>query len=172
MIHPGTVYWFTGLSGSGKSTLASLFVGRLRETGRATVLLDGDELRAVLQPEGGHTAAERRVAALRNSRLCRLLAAQGLDVVCATISMFHECHKWNREHLPNYREIYVRVPMAVLEQRDSKGLYARARRAEIADVVGVDIPAEEPLEPDLIIVNDGRLPPAAAVDDIWRTLFP
>ena len=91
---PGTVYWFTGFSGAGKSTLATLFCDRLRGTGRTVVLLDGDRLRDVFGGDLGHSIEDRRRSAMRNSRLCQLLADQGLDVVCATISLFHDCHDW------------------------------------------------------------------------------
>ncbi len=103
---------------------------------------------------------------MRNARLCRLLAEQGADVVCATISLFHEVQRWNRENIPGYREIYLRVPMEELERRDTKGIYAAARRGETCDVVGLDVPAEAPEAPDLVLDNYGSLDVSAAVDRI------
>jgi adenylylsulfate kinase len=166
----GTVFWFTGLSGSGKSTLAREFTNRLRQSGRPVVFLDGDDLRALFDEHRGHGRDDRLAIAMRNGRLCRLLADQGVDVVCATISLFHQCHDWNRAHIASYREIHVRAPLEVLRQRDSKGLYAGAARREVIDVVGVDIPAEEPLRPDLSVDNDGRRPPGDVVTDLWKAL--
>jgi hypothetical protein len=87
---------------------------------------------------------DRRRSAMRNARLCRLLAEQGADVVCATISLFHEVQRWNRENIPGYREIYLRVPIDELRRRDSKGIYAGAQRGDARNVVGLDVPAEAP----------------------------
>jgi phosphohistidine swiveling domain-containing protein len=103
---------------------------------------------------------------MRNARLCRLLAEQGTDVVCATISLFHEVQRWNRENIPGYREIYLRVPIDELRRRDSKGIYARAQRGDARDVVGLDVAAEAPEKPDLVVDNYGALDVATAVDRI------
>jgi adenylylsulfate kinase-like enzyme len=166
----GTVFWFTGLSGAGKSTLAREFTNQLRRDGRTVVLLDGDHLRELFDEHRGHGRADRLAIAMRNGRLCKFLADQGVDVVCATISLFHQCHDWNRAHIDSYREIHVRAPLEVLQARDSKGLYGRAARNEVTDVVGIDIPAEEPLRPDLVVDNDGCRVPADVVTDLWKAL--
>src|ERR1700733_14633488 len=162
----GRVFWITGLSGAGKTTLGRELWSRLRADGRPATFLDGDALRAVIAEDLDHSADHRRRSAMRNARLCRLLAEQGTDVVCATISLFHEVQRWNREKLPGYREIYLRVPMDELRRRDSKGIYARAQRGEEPNVVGLDVPAEAPEAPDLVLDNYGALDVATAVDRI------
>jgi adenylylsulfate kinase len=166
----GTVYWVTGLSGAGKSTLSELLRRRLNERGRPAVILDGDAMRDVMGPAMGHSSPERRTLANRYSRLCRLLSTQGVDVVCATISMFHDCRDWNRTNLQPYVEVYVRVPQEVLASRDPKGIYRRSRAGEAKDVVGIDLNAELPQSPDIIIDNDGRRPPEAVFDELWREI--
>ena len=100
--------------------------------------------RAAIAEDLGHSATDRRRSAMRNARLCRLLAEQGTDVVCATISLFHEVQRWNRENIPGYREIYLRVPMDELRRRDSKGIIRRAQHGDARDIVGIDVPAEIP----------------------------
>jgi len=165
-VSPGRVFWITGLSGSGKTTLGQELASRLRGGGRPVTFLDGDALRSVIAEDLGHSAGDRRRSAMRNARLCRLLAEQGADVVCATISLFHEVQRWNRENIPGYREIYLRVPIAELRRRDSKGLYARAQRGEARNVVGIDVAAEAPEAPDLVLDNYGALDVATAVDRI------
>ena len=163
---PGRVFWITGLSGSGKTTIGRELWSRLRDAGRPVAFLDGDELRPVIAEDLGHSAGHRRRSAMRNARLCRLLAGQGTDVVCATISMFHEVQRWNRKNISSYSEIYLRVPMDELRRRDSKGIYAGAWRGGMRDVVGLDVPAEAPEAPDLALDNYGALDVATAVDRI------
>jgi glutamine kinase len=162
----GHVFWITGLSGAGKTTVGRKLSSRLRATGRPVVFMDGDALRAVIAEDLGHSAENRRRSAMRNARLCRLLAAQGVDVVCATISMFHDVQRWNRENIPGYREIYLRVPIDELQRRDSTGIYAAAERGDVRDVVGLDVPAEAPKTPDLVLDNYGEFDIATAVDRI------
>lgn len=166
----GRVFWFTGLSGAGKTTLGRLFYEHLRADHKAAVFLDGDILREVFGNDLGHSREERLRSAMRNARLCRMLADQGIDVVCATISLFRECQDWNRRNIPGYLEIYLRVPMEVLAKRDAKQLYSRAARGEIRDVVGVDVAADEPLAPEVTVDNDGSRSPAEIAVSLFEKL--
>jgi len=156
-----TVWWITGLSGAGKSTVSRLVRDGLTARGYPALLLDGDVMRVVLGETDGYGPDDRRLA-FTYSRLAREVAKQGIDVICATISMFHAVREWNRGHILRYREIYLRVPMPELEARDPSGLYARARRGEKTDVVGHDGIFEEPGGPDLVIDNYGAVNPADA----------
>jgi adenylylsulfate kinase-like enzyme/phosphohistidine swiveling domain-containing protein len=162
----GSVFWITGLSGAGKTTVGRELWHRLCAAGRPVIFLDGDALRAVIAEDLGHSADNRRRSAMRNARLCRLLAEQGTDVVCATISLFHEVQRWNRANIPGYQEIYLRVPIDELRRRDSKGIYAGAQLGDVRDVVGIDVPAEAPEAPDLILDNYAAMDVATAVDRI------
>lgn len=164
------VFWFTGLAGAGKSTIGRLFFERLRSRCPNAAFLDGDRLREVFGNDLGHTREERIASAMRNARLSKLLSDQGIHVVCTTISMFHSCQAWNREHIPGYREIHVRAPMAVLQARDPHGLYSRAQSGEIGNVVGIDIPAEEPERPDMVLDNDGTRTAGELADLAWNRL--
>ena len=159
---PGRVYWITGLSGAGKSTIGRALAAHLEASGSRVVFLDGDTLRAAVSTDLGYSAEDRRSAAMRNGMLCRMLAEQGLDIVCSTISLFHDVQRWNRENIARYTEIFVRVPLEELKRRDIKGIYADDRRAN-GNVVGLDIAAETPEAPDLILDNHASLEPAQAV---------
>jgi adenylylsulfate kinase-like enzyme len=164
----GLVYWITGLSGAGKTTLAAVLTKKLQARRQKVVHFDGDQLRAIFRMTDVHDSAARLELGFRYSRLCQTVAVQGVDVVCSTISLFPELHRWNRENNPRYAEIYLRVPMAVLKARDDKSIYARAMKGEISNVVGMDIPLVEPVAPDLIIENDGRYTPHEAAELILR----
>jgi len=164
---PGRVFWITGLSGSGKTSVGRELCSRLRAVGHPVIFLDGDALRAAIAEDLGHSAENRRRSAMRNARLCRLLSEQGSDVVCATISLFHEVQRWNRENIPRYHEVYLRVPIDELRRRDTKGIYAAGQRGDLRDVVGIDMPAEFPQAPHLILDNYGELDVNSAVDLIF-----
>src|SRR5579863_9621661 len=143
---PGRVFWLTGLSAAGKTSIGRALSANLRACGRPVIFLDGDTLRAAVSNDLGYSADNRRAAAMRNGRLCRMLAEQGFDVVCSTISLFHEVQRWNRENILRYNEIYVRAPLEELKRRDPKGIYRTAGNTG-ANIVGLDIPAEIPENP-------------------------
>lgn len=149
------VIWITGLSGAGKSTLAQQVVTRLRASGESVVMLDGDELRevfgAVAANAQNHGRPARLLLAMQYAHLCRVIAAQGLTVVIATISLFREVHAWNRANLPGYFEVYLKVPVDELRRRDPKGIYRRFDAGELTDVAGLDLPIDEPEAADWVV---------------------
>ena len=148
------VIWLTGLSGAGKTSIGKEVYRLLQAKRPNVVFLDGEVVRDIMGKNLGYTIADRRVGAMRISRLCRWLDSQGIDVVCATISFFDEVREWNREHIPQYFEVYIRVPFDVLVARDPNGLYRQALAGEIENMVGVDIELPPPANPDLITDND------------------
>ncbi len=115
----------------------------------------------------GFTEAERRKSAMRNARLCALLAKQGFVVVCCTISMFDSVRDWNRANIPGYFEIYVKASMDTLRRRDQKGLYSRQER----DVAGIHFQIEEPKHPDLILENNGEKTPDEQMELLSMTVY-
>ena len=166
----GRVFWITGLAGAGKSAVGRGLRARMLARGQRAVLLDGDEVRLAIAPDLGFSRAERLESGRRNGRLCRLLASQGVDVICATISMFRECHEWNRAHLARYFEVYLRVPMDVLIARDKKGLYSRALAGELSNVSGVDMRVDEPVAADVVVDNDGGIGLDEVVGDVMKQI--
>lgn len=148
------VIWIIGLSASGKTTLATKVVERLRDEGRTVVLLDGDGVRALFNNDVDHTIEGRRLNAQRLSRLTHFLAIQGVDVVAAVLSIFPEWRDWNRENVPEYHEVYLKVDRETLLHRDTKALYSQALAGKLNNVVGVDIDFPEPKSSDLVLDNN------------------
>jgi adenylylsulfate kinase-like enzyme len=148
------VVWIIGLSGSGKTTLSRRVVDECRRSAPNVVLVDGDEVRAMFGDELGHTIADRRKNAERICRLSKFLDDQGIHVVCAILSLFPESREWNRRNLENYYEVFIDTPIADLQSRDSKGIYARYADGKIKDVAGLDLEFKRP-DADLQIENIG-----------------
>lgn len=150
----GRVIWITGLSGAGKSTLAAEIANFLRALGEVVVMLDGDELRevfgAVAANAQNHGREGRLALGFQYAHLCRVIAHQGLTVVIATISLFNEILAWNRANLPDYFEVYLRVPVDELRRRDHKGIYRRFDEGELANVAGLDLAIDEPESADWV----------------------
>ena len=149
------VIWITGLSGVGKTTVAWTLQRLFQQRGRTAVVLDGDAVRqAVGDARCGHDRDSRLVNAYRISRLAGLLAGQGIEVIVATMSLFHEIHRWNRENLPDYFEVFLRASLDTVRRRDPKGLYSRAENGLETNIVGVHLEVEEPLGADMVLDND------------------
>jgi len=148
------VIWITGLSGAGKTTLGLKLKKMLNSQGYPVVYLDGDQLREVFDidadAEGNYNKDFRFLLAMKYARLCRLLSEQGMTVVISTISMFSKVYEWNRKNIPNYFEVYLRVPIDELQNRDSKGVYSNYNSGKLRHVAGLDIDIDEPKSPDLL----------------------
>jgi len=155
-----TCYYLTGLSGAGKTTIGKELYFQLKAHQDNIVYLDGDTLREVFGGQHGHSVEDRKNLAMHYSRLCKMLTDQGIDVVITTISMFTEVRNWNRANIKGYTEIYLKVPMDILIQRDQKQLYSRAIQGEVENVMGVDVEIDAPESPDIILQNDGSKTPA------------
>ena len=173
----GTVYFFTGLAGAGKTTIGSLFYERLRERSPEAVLLDGDQLRGaagdsclttgVVLKEDRYTTEARRNGAYGLFKQCKNLADEGKDVVVCSIAMYSGVRQWNRENIENYKEIYVKVTRETLYRRDQKKLYSSG----VKNVVGVDLPYDEPGHSHVVIQNDGGETPESIVERLEKELI-
>lgn len=148
------VIWLVGMSGAGKTTLGTAMAHLWRARSPGTVLIDGDAIRCLFEQQHGeapYTVDGRRANAERIAALCTWLDAQSINVVCCILSIFPEMRAQNRVRFSRYFEIYLRAPLDVLTQRDRKSLYGPALRGERSNVVGVDIPFQEPTHADLVL---------------------
>lgn len=143
--------WFTGLSGSGKTTLANLLEKNLYAKGRHTYILDGDNVRHGLNKDLGFTEADRVENIRRVAEVAHLMVDAGLIVLVSFISPFRAERRMARELFVEgeFIEVFVDTPLEECERRDSKGLYAKARRGELKNFTGIDSSYESPEMPEL-----------------------
>jgi bifunctional enzyme CysN/CysC len=166
------VLWFTGLSGAGKSTIANLVERRLHALGRATYILDGDNVRHGLNRDLGFTDADRVENIRRVAEVAKLMADAGLIVLVSFISPFRAERRLARDMLAEgeFIEVYVDTPLAEAEKRDVKGLYKKARAGELKNFTGVDSPYEPPEHPE-IRIDTTRITPEAAAEALVDRLM-
>src|SRR5207248_1498715 len=159
------VVWFTGLSGSGKSTIANIVEKKLHALGRHTYLLDGDNVRHGLNRDLGFTEADRVENIRRVAEVAKLMVDAGLVVLVSFISPFRAERRMARELFApgEFVEVFVDAPLAVCEERDPKGLYAKARRGELKNFTGIDSPYEPPESPEIHLRTAESRPEDAAL---------
>ena len=149
----GATVWFTGLPASGKSTVSAAVEAELVRAGRAAYRLDGDNLRHGVCGDLGFTAEDRDRNVRRTAEVARLFADAGLIALVSVVSPYAEARRFARElHERDgvrFVEVFVNTPLEVCEERDPKGLYARAKAGELRGFTGVDDPYEPPLDPDV-----------------------
>lgn len=145
--------WFTGLSGAGKTTIARAVAALLTERGMAHTVLDGDELRATLSADLGFSIEDRAEQVRRTAHLARILGDAGVIPLVALVSPVRADRDAARAlHGPGrFLEIHVATPLEVCEQRDTKGLYARARTGTVPDLTGIGQDYEAPSAPELTL---------------------
>lgn len=168
--HEAACLWFTGLSGSGKSTLTRALEAALVERGVNAYVLDGDNVRMGLNGDLGFAPADRAENIRRIGEVARLFADSGALVLTAFISPYRADRDRVRELLgvgatPRFIEVFVNPGLDVCEERDPKGLYARARSGEIAQFTGISAPYEAPLSPE-IDVDTGALSVEESVEAV------
>ena len=163
---PGVTVWLTGLPSSGKSTVARAAEADLIARGRAAYVLDGDNLRHGLNADLGFSDADRSENVRRVSCVAQLMAEAGLVVLVPVIAPFAaDRDRIREEHEARglaFLEVFVDAPLELCEQRDPKGLYARARAGEITNMTGIDSPYEAPITPDLQLDSAHETPEVLA----------
>ncbi len=149
----GVCIWFTGLSGSGKSTTAEILTNKLLEHGRRVTLLDGDVVRNHLSAGLGFSKEDRDTSVRRIGFTAAEIVHHGGVAVCAAVSPYSATRNEVRNMVGAARfiEVFVDTPLEVCEQRDTKGIYAKARRGAIKNLTGINDPYESPQKPEIVI---------------------
>lgn len=168
--HSAVVLWLTGLSGSGKSSIAGALEQALHQQGVHTYLLDGDNVRHGLCQDLSFSDEDRRENIRRVGEVAGLMMDAGLLVITAFISPYRQDRHNVALRLPEGRfiEVYVDTPIEICEQRDPKGLYQKARKGEIKQFTGIDLPYEAPLNPEIHL--DGQQPLEQLVNQLISEL--
>lgn len=149
----GIVFWITGLSGSGKSTIGNIIFNDINKKYGKTLIFHGDDIRNIYdfkQYEKKH----RLKLGKSNSNLCKLIADQGLNVIFTTVGLFHKLQEYNRSNIKNYLEIYIKCDLENLLSMKKKNFYKKKTKF----VWGLDIKAEFPKKPDILLQNNFDIP--------------
>src|SRR5918995_4481063 len=159
----GFCLWFTGLSGSGKTTITNILVKELRKRGSKLEVLDGDVVRENLSKGLGFSKEDRDTNIRRIAFVANLLSRNGVPVITAAISPYREIRNEARELMDGrFIEAYVKASVVACEERDVKGLYAKARAGEIKEFTGVSDPYEPPEDAEIVLETEEQTPEESA----------
>ncbi|MBX7240373.1 MAG: adenylyl-sulfate kinase [Bacteroidia bacterium] len=162
------VFWLTGLSGSGKTTLSVKVKEKLQKNNFFTIILDGDEVRKTISSDLGYGIEGRNENVRRVAEVARLFANEGITVLCSLMSPTQRIRQTARDIIGenNFREIYIHASLDTCIQRDTKGLYMRAKEGKISGLSGFDSPFEPPENPFRMIDTEKN-----SVNDCTDDLF-
>jgi sulfate adenylyltransferase len=167
----GVCVWLTGLSGAGKSTIAGILARRLESRSRTVTLLDGDVVRTHLSKGLGFSKEDRDTNIRRIGFVASEIVRHDGVVICAVVSPYEATRNEVKQQVgpDSFVLVYVATPLEECERRDTKGLYAKARRGEVKGLTGIDDPYEPPSSPD-IVLQTTNCDAQTCADDIWQLL--
>ena len=166
---PIKTVWIIGLSASGKTTLARLLIKRLQENGHPCVIIDGSEARDLFENKLGFDPESRRKQTARIRNLAQWAISQRIIPVVAMIHPFEDDRRKCRAEIPGYYEVYLECPLEECMRRDDKNVYGPAVAGTVANVVGLDIPYDDPATVELRLHSD-RQTPEALLETLWTTI--
>ncbi|MCW9033585.1 MAG: adenylyl-sulfate kinase [Rhodospirillales bacterium] len=151
------IIWVTGISGAGKTTVCDAIWSKIKPQLPQLAVIDGDVVRQIFGGSLGHREVDRVVQIKRIQSIAKLLDDQGFIVLVAALYSHPDLLNWNRENFEEYYEVYLDVSLEMVQQRDPKGLYAKAAAGKMPHVVGIDIPWHAPKNPHLVFDgNEGE----------------
>lgn len=160
------VVWFIGKSGSGKTFFGKKLYNTIKLNSQNILFLDGDLLRYAISNDLGHSRNERYISEERRSKLSKLISDQGIHVIVSGISNENKIREWNKNNIKDYLEIYIKTDQKILYDRDPKNIYKKYLDGSIKNVVGEDIPFNEPIDPWMTINNNENINPNEIIDNI------
>jgi len=149
------ILWITGISGSGKTTLGKHFYKQFARKYKNTIFLDGDEFRSLFGNDLKYTIKDRDKNAQRMTSFVKYISQQKINLIISANITSEKYRRWCRNNLKNFNQIYLRASIEQLKKRDYKGLYHKAIKKKIKNVVGIDLPFIEPKHIDLYLENNG-----------------
>ena len=167
------VIWLTGLSGSGKTTIGSLLERKLFERKYLSQILDGDNIRSGINNNLSFSVEDRNENIRRIAEVSKLMLNSGIIVINCFISPTNKIRQTAKKIIgeENYIEVFINAPLTVCEERDTKGLYEKARKGEIKNFTGIDSPFEAPPNPDIEVRTD-KLSVEESVDKVLDYILP
>jgi adenylylsulfate kinase-like enzyme len=148
------ILWITGISGSGKTTLGKHFYKKFVKKYKNTIFLDGDEFRSLFDNDLKYTLKDRNKNAQRMTSFVKYISEQKINLIISANITSEKYRNWCRNNLKKFRQIYIRASIDQLKKRDYKGLYQKAVKGKIKNVVGIDLPFVEPKHIDLYLENN------------------
>ena len=167
------VIWLTGLSGSGKTTIGSLLERKLFDRRYLSQILDGDNIRSGINNNLSFSVEDRNENIRRIAEVSKLILNSGIIVINCFISPTKKIRQTAKEIIgeENFIEVFINAPLTICEERDTKGLYKKARKGEIRNFTGIDSPFEAPLNPDIELRTD-KLSVEESVDKVLDYILP
>ena len=148
------ILWITGISGSGKTTLGKYFYKQFIKKNKNTIFLDGDEFRSLFGNDLKYTIKDRDKNAQRMTSFVKYISQQKINLIISANITSEKYRRWCRNNLKKFSQIYIRASIEQLKKRDYKGLYRKAIKGKIKNVVGIDLPFIEPKHIDLYLENN------------------
>lgn len=166
------VFWMTGLSGSGKTTIAKILERKLHEKGYLTQILDGDNIRSGINNNLGFSEEDRKENIRRIAEVSKLFLNCGVITINCFISPTEEIRVTAKDIIgeADFKEIFIDTPLEICEQRDTKGLYKKARAREIQNFTGISSPFEAPKNPEIHIHTENKTPRESAEEILERMM--
>ncbi len=157
----GILFWITGLSGAGKTSISKKIYKKIIYTYGKTILINGDDIRRIFDLKG-YSYKDRKKIGLQYSRLFKKITDQNINIIFAGVVLIESVRKWNRKNIDNYLEIYLKADIKKIMSNRYKKLYSKT-----SNLVGLNIKAEFPKKPDIVINNDFK----KSILDISKILF-
>jgi len=145
----GILFWVTGFSGSGKTQISKKIHSRIKKSYGPTILLSGDDIRKIFKLKG-YTYKDRYEVVMKYCKLSKFITSQNINVIFAVVGMMNSVRNWNRKNIKNYVEIYIKSDLKKIIKKGKKRIYHQ----NIDNIIGLDIKAEYPKKPDIILHNN------------------